>query len=261
MPEPQFEKRVNALIVDDERLARLRIRELLNGHPAFDNVEECINGQEAVERILNSNVDLVFLDIQMPEVDGFDVIDLVGRERMPGVIFVTAYDQFAVRAFEVHAVDYLLKPFDKERFQSAVDRALRSILSGKDMSGGKAYQQLLSHVRKNRPPVERILIESAGHVTILRAEQIDWAESAGNYVKIHAGKEQYLVRKTMKELLEELSPKQFVRIHRTILVNIEQIKEIQPYFHGDAVVVLRNGTKLKVSRSRRKILDRALTGI
>ncbi len=257
----QDERKFRALIVDDERLARVRIRELLHGHPAFESIDECSNGHEAVARILSSPIDLVFLDIQMPEVDGFDVIELVGRDRMPSVVFVTAYDQFAVRAFEVHAVDYLLKPFDRDRFQSAVDRALQNILADKSPINQTSYRKLLSHVRKTRPVLERVLIESAGHVTILRTEQIDWAESAGNYVKIHAGKEQYLLRKTMKEFIEELPPDHFVRTHRTVVVNIEKIKEIQPYFHGDAIAILHSGARIKVSRSRRKRLDQALKGI
>lgn len=245
--------KIGALVVDDEPLARRRIRTLLRGEPDFEVLGECADGHTAIASIREKNPALVFLDVQMPEVDGFGVVEAVGVARMPPVVFVTAYDDYAIKAFEVHAFDYLLKPFDRQRFHETLDRVRSQFGRNPGDSAGAQLQKLLDNWR---PPqkTERIIIRSAGRISFLRTDEIDWIDSAGNYVRLHAGKETHLVRQTMAAIEGRLNPALFLRIHRTTIVNIERIKELQPSFRGDYVVLLRDGTRLTLSRGYRNNL-------
>jgi two-component system LytT family response regulator len=259
--------KIRALIVDDEPVAREGIRVLLQDDPEIEVVGECADGREAVEAIQELSPDLVFLDVQMPELDGFGVIEEVGAETMPVVVFVTAYDQYALRAFDVAALDYLLKPYDDERFATAVNRAKSQIRQGKV---GELSRKLIALLEgqagepARRPGagpakyLRRVMLKTGGRVTFLKVAEIDWIEAEGDYVKLHVGKSWHLLRDTMKRLEAQLDPSRFVRTHRSTIVNIDRIKELHPYFHGDYIVVLHDGTELKLSRSRRHALEERL---
>lgn len=253
---------IRALIVDDEPVARDGIRVLLQNDTDVEIVGECANGHEAVRAIGETAPDLVFLDVQMPELDGFGVIEEVGAENMPLVIFVTAYDQYALQAFDVAALDYLLKPYSDERFLTAVDRAKRQIRRGEV---GQLTSRLISLLEgqagqfaRDRSParyLQRIMLKTGGRLTFLRTEEIDWIEAEGDYVRLHAGGKRHLLRDTMKRLEEQLDPSQFLRTHRSTIVNLDRIKELHPFFHGDYLIVLKDGTELELSRSRRRSLE------
>jgi two-component system, LytTR family, response regulator len=247
---------LRVMVVDDERLARQRLRRLLK-EEGVEVVGECADGREAVAALREQPPDLLFLDVQMPELDGFGVLAEVGVERMPPVVFVTAYDKYALRAFDVHALDYLLKPFDRERFQQALGRA-RQQLDRKD--AGELERRLLELVqdlRSSPQRPERFVIKSGGRVFFVRTDEIDWIEAAGNYVKLHVGNEAHLLRETMNSLEAQLDPDVFYRIHRCHIVNIERVKELQPWFNGEYVVFLRDGARLTLSRGyREKLQDR-----
>jgi two-component system LytT family response regulator len=249
--------RTRVLIADDEPLARERLRMLLATEDWVDVAAECATGAEAVAAIQKLKPDLVFLDVQMPGASGFDVIDSVGVDRMPPVVFVTAYDRYALRAFDVHALDYLLKPFDRERFQQALSRA-RQHLERRD--AGELQRRLLELVqdlRSSPQRPERFVIKTGGRVFFVRTDEIDWIEAAGNYVKLHVGSEAHLLRQTMNALEAQLDPDHFFRIHRCHIVNIERVKELQPWFNGEYVVFLRSGARLTLSRGyREKLQDR-----
>ncbi len=239
---------IRALIVDDEPLARERLQMMLKPELDIEVVGEAINGDAAVGAIRKLAPDLVFLDIQMPVIDGFSVITEIGADRMPATIFVTAYDRYALRAFEVHALDYLLKPFDRERFQQALARA-RAQLQGKETAAlNQRLASLLEQLHGEKQPLERVVVKESGRIFFLKAEEIDWVEAAENYVNIHAGKASHLLRETMSRLETRLDPTRFVRIHRSAIINIERLQELQPLFHGDYTVILRDGTKLTLSR-------------
>ena len=246
---------IRTLIVDDEPLARERLKRFVSGERDLELVGECAAGREAVAAIHALRPDLVFLDIQIPELDGFGVVEAVGVAEMPAVVFVTAYDRYALRAFEVNALDYLLKPYNRERFRKAVERARAQLANG---ARGELNERLLSLLEnfKAEPPrhLERLMIKSAGRVFFLRAEELDWIEAEGNYLRLHAGRESHLLRETMNRLASKLDPDKFLRIHRSALVNIERIKELQPLFSGDYVVILRDGKQLTLSRSYREKL-------
>lgn len=250
---------IRTLIVDDERLARETLRLLLQNHEQVEIIGECENGSEAVKLLQKEELDLVFLDIQMPELNGFDVIQKVGPDKMPVVIFVTAYDQYALQAFEARALDYLLKPFDDERFEQALDRAIERIhqrqvgeLSTKlvDLIGSKTDTGTMSV--NNEPPkgsfLERIMIKERGSMFFIKVDEIDWVEAAGDYVSIHVGPKSHLLRETMSGLMKKLNPRQFVRVHRSSIVKVDSIRELKPYFHGDYIIILKNGKELKLSR-------------
>ncbi len=238
---------LRALIVDDEDLARQRIRHLLRKEPDVEIVGECAHGVEAVRAIESLSPDLVFLDIQMPELDGFGVIEAVGADRMPATLFVTAFDQHALRAFEVHALDYLLKPFDPERFRAALDRARRWCATG----GRPDLEGLLEGVRRERPWLDRILVRQGDRHVLLRCSQIQWIEAEDNYVRLHVEGTSHLLRQTLTGLLQRLDPAQFRRIHRSAIVNLDFIRELQPWTSGDHLVLMRDGTKLTLSRTFR----------
>jgi two-component system LytT family response regulator len=246
---------IRVLIVDDEPPARERIRALLADESDIAIAGECESGLAAVESIKNLDPDLVFLDVQMPGLDGFGVVDALG-DSLPVLVFVTAYDAYAVRAFEVHALDYLLKPFDRERFRATLDRA-RTALSerspGNQLAGEAAP---IGEADAGKAPLRRLLAKRDGRLIVLKAAEIDWIESSANYASLHVGKETYLVRETMQSLEGRLDPAQFLRIHRSTIVNLDRVQEIEPYFHGDYIVRLADGQRLTLSRTYRDRLQK-----
>lgn len=270
-------KTIRTVIVDDEPLAREGLRVRLTREPDIEIVGEANDGVSAVEAIEGLTPDLVFLDVQMPGVPaqreavgrrtgragdsktcGFDVLDRVSDTHLPIVIFVTAYDQYAIKAFDVHALDYLLKPFSDARFAQALERARRALLSDADRDADRRVAALLSAQAEVRPKayLTRLPVKDRDRFLLLRVEEIDWVEAAQNYVQIHARKHEYLVRGTMADLEAQLDPVRFARIHRSTLVNLDRIREIRPAWHGDFDVELEDGTQLKLSRHYR---DRLLT--
>jgi len=247
---------MRVLIVDDEPLAIAAIRNLLRSHPDVEIAGECQSGADAIAAIQSAPPDLVFLDVQMPEVDGFAVLEAIGRDRMPHVVFVTAYDQYAVRAFEVHALDYLLKPFDRERFEEALERARRRLESHPQWT-----ERVLAMLREGRSEyLERLIIRTGGRVFFVNAREIDWIEAQGNYVNLHAGANTWLFRESLGSLEARLDPRRFRRIHRSTMVNLDSIREMRPCFHGDYEVVLRNGITLKLSHRYRGNLEKDSLG-
>ncbi len=241
------------LIADDEPLARGRLRSLLRGEAGLEIAAECGDGRAAVEAIRAQAPDLVFLDIQMPGLDGFGVIEAVGPARMPAVIFTTAFDQYALKAFDVHALDYLLKPFDRDRFRAALAHARERVLGAPghgEWSGRLAAA--LESLQKREKPLDRLAIKGVNRIHIVRLGEVRFIEAAGNYLHIHAGaQEPYVLRETMNNLEEKLDPERFVRIHRSTIVNVEFIRELQPLFHGDYVVLLHGGQRVTLSRGYR----------
>lgn len=267
------EMRIRVLIVDDEELARRGIRTRLARAGDVDIVGECASGREATRAIETLKPDLVFLDVQMPGVDGFGVVGAVGADRMPTTIFVTAYDQYALEAFEAAALDYLLKPIDDERFERAFERARchlterRESLLGRRLSAALAQAGLLGEPRAgaSAPAADqasraRFLARRRGRLRLIGAEEIDWVEAAGDYVNLHVGSESHTLRESMGAMEAKLDPNRFVRIHRSTIVNVERIRELQPYSNREYVLVLENGTKLKLSRTYRDRLEQALGG-
>lgn len=243
---------IRTLIVDDEPLARDRLRRYLAGDDEIEIAGECGDGLTALEAIEQLKPDLLFLDIQMPELDGFGLLAEIDDASMPAVVFVTAYDQYALRAFEVHAIDYLLKPFDRERFRKALGRAKQQIRRRQD--AGEMDQRLLTlltQIKAEPKYLERVVIKSVGRVFFLKTCEIDWIEAEGNYAKLHVGGEAHLLRETMSRLEAKLDPEKYLRIHRSTIVNVERIRELQPLFSGDCAVILRDGTRLTLSRSHR----------
>jgi two-component system LytT family response regulator len=242
------------MIAEDEPLARERIRTLLVDEPDVDIVAECADGRSAVDAIREHDPDLVFLDVNMPELSGFDVIQEVGADAMPPIIFVTAYDQFAVQAFDAHALDYVLKPFDEDRFRTAVERARETL--NRRMTG--ALDQRLTDLLQGlaRPHyVERLAVKSGGKIIFLKTDEVTWIGAEGNYARLHAGKRSYLMRETMSNLESKLDPVRFIRIHRSTIVSTDAIAELEPLFQGDYVVVLRDATRLTSSRGYRANLQ------
>ncbi|MGH7491519.1 MAG: LytR/AlgR family response regulator transcription factor [bacterium] len=250
--------KIRTLIVDDEPLARERIRTLLCTEADVEVVGECVNGTGAVAAIREQKPDLLFLDVQMPELDGFEVLQTIGPHEMPAVIFVTAYDRYALRAFEVHALDYLLKPFDRERFQNTLHRARTHVQREKESDLSQRLQTLLEDFRGERKGLERLVVKSGGRVIFLRVEEVDWIEAAGNYVQLHVGRDSHLLRETIKGMEARLDPNRFLRINRSTLVNIDRVKELQAWFNGDYVIILTSGTQLTSSRGCREKIDALL---
>ncbi|MDT4897518.1 MAG: two-component system, LytTR family, response regulator [Acidobacteriota bacterium] len=251
-------EKIRTLIVDDEPLAREGVRMLVEDDSEIEVVGECANGHQAIQAIEEEKPDLVFLDVQMPEINGFEVLEAVSDERLPTVIFVTAYDKYALRAFEVHALDYLLKPFTRERFTQALERAKAQIRRRGDAELNQALMSLLKDLRQEKNYLERMVIKTAGRIFFLSVEEIDWIEAAENYVRLHAGRESHLVHGTMNKLASRLDPAQFLRIHRSSIVNLKKIKNLQPLFHGEYVVTLHDGTQLSSGRSYRQQLQSLL---
>lgn len=255
MPESS---QIRVLIVDDELLAREMLREMLQGDEQVTIVGESTNGREAVESIRTTNPDLLFLDVQMPELGGFEVLEALGKDRIPHIIFVTAFDHYAVRAFEVHALDYLLKPFDQERFDVAWERAKAQVLRERNGGVDQRIITLLEELKAGSKYLERLVIKSGGRIYFLETNDIDWIEAEGNYVSVHSGKKSHLLRETISSLESQLDPRKFVRIHRSSIVRLDRIQELQPWFHGEYRVILQSGTQLTLSRNYREKLQEAL---
>ena len=272
MTENREEKTIRVLIVDDESLARKRIRDLLSERDEFEIVAECENGNDAVEAINEGTADLLFLDIQMQDIDGFDVLKDFDPAALPKIIFITAYDQYALRAFEVHAIDYLLKPFDDERFGEMLDHVKSQIKKDNIQDLGSQLTSLLSDVESSKtqkkinkpqtiqPFQKRLVIKSTGKISFVEVEEIDWIGAEGSYVSLNTNGKSQLMRGTLKKLETLLNPEKFLRIHRSTIVNISSIQELKPHFHGEYVVILKNGKRLKLSRSYRESAERLLGG-
>ncbi len=243
------------MIVDDEPLARRGIRAHLAEERDVEVIAECGDGREAVRLIRELEPDLVFLDVQMPELDGFGVLEAIATERLPNVVFVTAYDKYALRAFEVHALDYLLKPFDAERFAKALARA-RSQLERENLGEiSLRLQSLIDDLKTNQKYAERLVVKAAGRIFFLGVGEIDWIEAADNYVRLHSGRDSHLLRETMSNLEKRLDPALFLRVHRSIIVNVRRIKELHPLFRGEYEIILRDGTRLATGRGYRDKLQ------
>jgi len=252
-------RRIRALIVDDETLGRKRIRTMLRGDTEIEVVGECADGQSAVAAVEEQAPDLIFLDVQMPGMDGFAVLAALPAGRpLPQVIFVTAYDQYAVRAFEVRALDYLLKPFDQKRFESAITRAKQQILAAPGDGLNQQALSLLEELKTKPGPLSRLVIKTGERMFFLKTEDIDWIQAEDNYVRLHTGKQSYLLRETLSNLEGQLDPKRFLRIHRSTMVNIDRIQELQPWFNREFRVVLTDGTQLAMSRRYRERLPERL---
>lgn len=248
--------KIRTLIIDDEAVARSRIRHFLGEFTEAEIVGECEDGLQAVAFIEEQVPDLLFLDVQMPRLDGFGVIAEVGAGKVPAVIFVTAHDQFALRAFESHALDYLLKPFNRERFHQAVERARAQINLAQTGELEQRLGSLLRGLKGMSAYATRLEVKSVGRTIFVPVEDVDWVKAESNYSKIHAGKEHYLIRESLGSLMSRLDPSAFARIHRSTLVRIDRVREMTPLINGDQVVILRDGTKLDMSRTYR---DDALT--
>jgi two-component system LytT family response regulator len=250
--------KIRTLVVDDEPVARARMRSLLQDEHDIEIIGEYQSGPEAMSAIEHTSPDLVFLDIQMPQMDGLQLARALG-DRMPAVVFVTAYDEYALRAFEVHALDYLLKPFDRDRFERALERVRAQLRYSSPAALNRRLISFLETFRPAQRPQDRLVIRSGGRVFFLKVEEIDWIEGEGNYIRIHVGKTSHLVREKMSDVESRLDDSRFLRIHKSTIVNTEQIKEIQPLFNGAHIVLLRDGTRLTWSRGYRSRL-RELTG-
>ncbi|MFL5385277.1 MAG: LytR/AlgR family response regulator transcription factor [Longimicrobiaceae bacterium] len=260
---------LRVVVVDDEPLARSGMCGLLARDPELCVVAQCADGAEAVAAIAGLRPDLVLLDVQMPEMDGFEVLRAVGPARMPVVVFVTAFDRFALRAFDVAAVDYLLKPFDDERFDLAVARAKHAV---RNAEAGELGRRLMRLVERQGAPAEaapsteparhatRLVVKSAGRTVFVRAEEVDWIEADDYYAKLHVGGKTHLLRETMGSLEARLDPARFFRAHRSAIVNLDRVREVQFLFGGEHVVILHDGTRLKLSRSRLEKLEAMLAG-
>lgn len=255
--------KIRVLIVDDEPLARRGIRQLLETEKDFVVAGECKNGREAVSSIEKLAPELVFLDVQMPLLDGFGVVEALGEENLPSaVVFITAFDEHAIRAFEINALDYLLKPVDPERFQKTIKRVRAQLKSSPNNRRDEKLFALLRDIQslKNEQPkyLQRVVIKEAGRIFFLDVSEIDWISAQGNYVELHTKEKNYLLRETMDGIESKLNPRQFLRLRRSTIVRIEQIKELRPLFGGEFEVVLKNGAKLSSSRRYRQNLDALL---
>ena len=243
---------VRALIVDDEPLARAHLRSLLRDRGDVDVIGECGDGRSAIDQIRKLTPELVLLDIQMPELDGLDVIREVGPTEMPAVVFVTAYDEHALAAFEVHAFDYILKPVSRQRFTQAIDRVVGLIRT--DVTAERPerpLEALIEAMRSEQTALDRIAVKADGRVVFIRVNEIDWIEADDDLVRIHTGKVVHAHRSTLTHLEERLPASKFLRVHRSTLVNVDRIREIQPWFQGDWVLILADGTRLHSGKSYR----------
>lgn len=235
---------LRVVVVDDERHARAKLRRFIDADGRMELVGEAAHGLEAIDVIEEKQPDLIFLDIQMPEVDGFGVLEGMDPSLTPQVVFVTAHDEHAVRAFEVQALDYLLKPVEQERFGEAVDRAIAAKRTGSETDP----KAVLAELPPERRRLERFLVRARGRMVLVRISEVDWIGAAGNYVELHCGEKTHLVRGTLQDLESRLDPDLFVRIHRSTMVNLERVKELHPWSHGDLLLILQDGTELKLSR-------------
>jgi two-component system LytT family response regulator len=248
--------KLRAIIADDEPLARERVRSLLISEPDVEVIAECANGAQALEHTQHHRPDLLFLDVQMPRLSGFEVIEALGPEHIPVVIFTTAHDEHAIRAFEINALDYLLKPFTEARFKKTIQRAREQLQTRASGQSDPRLPALLQHVHTATPGGGRILVRSAERIVFLKPEEIDHVEAAGNYVVLHAGKERHIVRETTTAMEARLAPAGFMRLSRSVIVNLNRIREVQPLAPGQYTVLLKNGTRLDMSCSLGELQDR-----
>jgi len=242
------EAKFRVVIVDDEPIAREGVRVQVAKDPTAEIAAECADGPEAVEAIRELQPDIVFLDVQMPSMDGFEVLQNLELDNLPAIVFVTAYDKYALKAFDVNAVDYLLKPFDAARFEKAFNRAKAEARGVDTDLLNVGLRNLIETVRPGQDYLERLVVKSAGRIFFLRVGEIDWIEAAANYVNVHLGRESHLIRETLTALEAKLNPKQFTRIRHSAIINIERIKELHPLFKGAYEIVLNSGTTLRSSR-------------
>jgi two-component system, LytTR family, response regulator len=247
---------IRALIIDDEPIARQSVRRFLKCHLDTELLGECGDGQSAVDAILAEKPDLVFLDVQMPELDGFAVVNRIGVDQMPATIFVTAYDQYALAAFDANALDYLLKPFGKARFDRALTRARERIAVHTDRESIQRFIEAMESISKSRNYLDRLPVMENGRILFVKTQDIEWIESAGNYSLVHARSRQHDIRETLTSLEARLNPHEFVRIHRSTIVNLQHVKELHPWFRGYHLVILENGQKLRMSRYQKELADR-----
>jgi len=257
LPERSSVSVIRAIIADDEPLAREKLRVLLAAEINVQLVAECRNGKETVSAVRNCRADLLLLDIQMPDLDGFQVLSELSREDIPVIIITSAWDQYAIRAFEAHALDYLLKPFNQERLHHAIERARSELNKSQDRELTNRILDLLSKLKSDVPPAAegRLVIRTKGRVVFLNLSEIEWIEAQANYVRLNVGKESHLIRETLGRICERLDPNDFVRVHRSTVVNVSKIKELIPVNSGEYIVVLKNGKELSCSRGYRKALE------
>jgi len=248
---------IRVLIVDDEPLARGKLRALLAKEADVEIAGEAGDGRSAIKAVLEQKPDLVFLDVQMPELDGFGVLEAIPQTQRPAIVFVTAHNQFALKAFEVHALDYLLKPFDRGRFQKTLHRARQLLAAPGDQ---KELQQqlstLLASMKPSAPSPDRLAVKTSGRTLFVNTAEIDWVEAADNYVKLHLGAKEILMRETMAAIEQRLAGAGFVRISRSTIVHPRTVRELQPLFHGDQAVILKTGAQLTLSRTHREALEK-----
>lgn len=243
---------IRVLIAEDEPMARRRLARLLRLEGDVEIVAECVGGKSALAALESKPVDLAFIDVQMPDLDGFGVLEQLGLDRVPYVVFVTAFDHFAIRAFDVNAMDYLLKPYDTARFRKAMNRA-RERLAEKPADAGEGDNSQTAFI-------ERIAVPVTGGIRVVRTKDIESFETDGNYLRLTAAGSRYMVRKTAVELEARLDPRSFIRIHRRFIVNIDKVHEVQPWFSGDAIVIMQSGARLRLSRTHREAFYAIFTG-
>jgi two-component system LytT family response regulator len=243
-------KKIRVGIADDEPLARERLVSMLQAHENYVVVAECRNGAEAVAAIREKSLNVVFLDVRMPELDGFQVLEALGEGSLPVIVFVTAFDDYALRAFDVSALDYLLKPFDRERFEKTLSRVEAQLSSRQERKVSVELREFLAGLSQvaSARYVERFAVRVSGDIYFVRTDDVDWIDSQGNYVALHAGGRKHLVRDTIKSVESKLDPRKFVRVHRSAIINLDRLRKLQPYFHGEYVVTLSDGTTLTSSR-------------
>jgi two-component system, LytTR family, response regulator len=247
---------IRALVVDDESLARQSVRRFLRHHADIAVVGELGDGQSAIDAIRTQRPDLIFLDIQMPELDGFEVVTRVGVNQMPATVFVTAYDQYALRAFDANAVDYLLKPFGKTRFDLTLSRVRERIATRLDTEAAQRLLRVMESVAERGRYIDRLPVSESGRILFVKTREIQWIEAAGNYARLHVAARSHDVRETLTSLEGKLDPASFLRIHRSAIVNVQFVREVHPWFHGYHLVVLENGLKLRMSRYQREVAAR-----
>lgn len=249
---------LRALIVDDEPLARKALLRLLKCDPGINVIGQCGDGESAVDTIRRTKPDLVFLDVQMPEMDGFRVVETIGVDQMPVTIFVTAFDKYALDAFDSNAVDYLLKPFAADRLARALARARDRCLGRQDKEAAQRLFSLLGNPRYQSDYAQQLTVSTRGRVFFVSVADIDWIEAEGNYARLHVSRRVYDVRETLQSLMEKIDPRDFVRIHRSTIVNLHRIREVQPWFQGSHIVLLQTGEELRMSRYQRDAVERLL---
>ena len=244
-------KTIKVAIADDEPLARERLRSLLDGRERYAIVAECGDGAEALAALTQHDIDLLFLDVQMPGLDGFQILESLSAERFPMIVFVTAFNDYALRAFDVSALDYLLKPFDRERFEKTLARVEERLAGREKVEMSGELREFLRTLSTTAAPthVSRFPVRANGEIYFVRVEDVDWIDAEGNYVALHAAGRRHLVRDTIKSLEDRLDPSKFVRVHRSAIINVDRLRKLQPYFHGEYVITLQDGTTLTSSRT------------